>query len=62
MLVLSRREKESIVIADNIEVTVVEVLGNKVRLGINAPRDLRIDRKEIWLEIQQRKDIEPKAA
>jgi carbon storage regulator len=47
MLVLSRKVGESIVIAENIEVQVVEVKGNKVRLGIVAPRDVSVDRKEV---------------
>lgn len=47
MLVLSRKKNESIVIADNIVVTVVDVRGDKVRLGIDAPREVPIHRKEI---------------
>ena len=47
MLVLSRKKNESIVIADNIIVTVVDVRGDKVRLGIDAPREVPIHRREI---------------
>jgi carbon storage regulator len=47
MLVLMRRPCESIVISGNIRVTVVSVQGGKVRLGIEAPPDVRVDRKEI---------------
>ncbi len=47
MLVLSRQKDESIIIGGNIEITVVEFRGDKVRLGITAPKDIRVDRKEI---------------
>lgn len=52
MLVLSRYEDESIVIGDDIVVTVVEIRGGKVRLGIEAPRDVPVDR----IEARERKD------
>lgn len=47
MLVLTRKKDESIVIAGNIRISVVSVDGNKVKIGIEAPRDVRIDRQEI---------------
>lgn len=47
MLVLSRKKSESIVINDDIVVTVVEVRGDKVRLGIQAPREIPVHRKEV---------------
>ena len=47
MLVLSRKKNESIVIDDNIVITVVEVRGDKVRLGIQAPREVPIHRSEV---------------
>jgi carbon storage regulator len=47
MLVLSRREKESIVIGDRITVTVVEIRGNQVRLAIDAPKEIRVLRSEL---------------
>ncbi len=47
MLVLSRVKNESIIIGGNIEVVVVDVRGDKVRLGITAPKEVRVDRKEI---------------
>jgi len=47
MLVLSRKKNESIVINDNIVVTIVEIRGDKVRLGINAPRDVPVHRQEV---------------
>ena len=48
MLVLTRKELESICIGDEIIVTVTEVRGGRVKLGIEAPRHVRIDRQEIW--------------
>ena len=53
MLVLTRKKNQSIVIDDNIEITVVDIQGDQVRLGINAPRNISIHRKEIYLEIQE---------
>lgn len=52
MLVLARKKGESIVIADNIEVTVIEIRGDKVRLGITAPKSISVDRKEVRDEKQ----------
>jgi carbon storage regulator len=52
MLVLTRKANESIMIGDNIEVSVLSVLGEKVRLGIQAPREVPVFRKEVYLEIQ----------
>jgi len=52
VLVLTRKKNESIVINDNIEITIVDVQGEQVRIGINAPKSVSIYRKEIFLEIQ----------
>jgi cytosine deaminase len=52
MLVLTRQRDETIIIRDDIEVTVVDIRGDKVRLGINAPRDVQIYRKEIYEQIK----------
>lgn len=52
MLVLTRKKNESIVLNDNIEITIVDVQGDQVRIGINAPKSVSIFRKEIFLEIQ----------
>lgn len=49
---LTRKKNESIVIGDNIEITVVDIQGDQVRIGINAPKNVSIHRKEIYLEIQ----------
>jgi carbon storage regulator len=53
MLVLTRKSNQSIMIGDDIEVSVLSVMGEKVRIGIQAPRDIPVFRKEVYLEIQQ---------
>ena len=53
MLVLSRQRDESIIIGDNIVVTIVDVRGDKVRLGIDAPREVSVHRREIYEAIQR---------
>lgn len=57
MLVLSRQSDETIIIGDNIRVTIVEVRGDKVRIGIDAPRDVTVHRQEIYDAI--RREAEP---
>jgi carbon storage regulator len=56
MLVLSRQRNESIVIGDDIIITVIELRGDKVRLAFDAPRDIIIHRKEIYDAIQKEKE------
>ncbi|WP_282172843.1 carbon storage regulator CsrA [Cytobacillus firmus] len=53
MLVLTRRLKESIMIGDDIEISILSIEGDQVKLGISAPRNVDIHRKEIYLSIQQ---------
>ena len=53
MLALTRKVGESIVIGDNVEITVISVTGDQIKLGINAPRNISIHRKEIFLQIQE---------
>lgn len=53
MLVLSRKKGESIIINDNIEITISDIQGDQVRIGISAPKNIAIHRKEIFVEIQQ---------
>lgn len=56
MLVLTRRVNEKILIGDNIVLTVLEVRGDQVRLGIDAPRDVKVFREEVVLRDQQKAD------
>ena len=53
MLVLSRQIDQTIIIGDDVEVTIVDIRGDKVRLGINAPRSVSVHRKEIYLAVQR---------
>lgn len=53
MLVLSRQRDETIMIGDEVEITVVDIRGDKVRLGINAPRSIQVHRKEVYEAIQR---------
>ncbi|MCT8140150.1 carbon storage regulator CsrA [Anaerobacillus sp. CMMVII] len=52
MLVLTRKKDQSIMIGDDIEITILAVDGDQIKLGINAPRNIEIHRKEIFLAIQ----------
>ncbi len=53
MLVLSRKKNESIIIRDDIVITVVDVRGDKVRLGIDAPKDVPVHRREVYEAIKK---------
>jgi carbon storage regulator len=55
MLVLTRKSNQSIMIGDEIEVSVLSIMGEKVRIGIQAPRNIPVFRKEVYLEIQNEK-------
>lgn len=53
MLVLTRRRDESIMIGDNVRITIVDVRGDQVKIGIDAPRSVPVHREEIYREIQE---------
>ena len=53
MLVLSRQRDESIIIGDNVQITIVDIRGDKVRLGIIAPAEISVHRKEVYDAIQR---------
>jgi len=60
MLVLTRRRSERIFIGENIKIMVVEIRGDKVRLGIEAPDGVTIHREEVWLAIEREKEATEK--
>ncbi len=53
MLVLSRQRDETIMIGDAVEITIVDIRGDRVRLGINAPREIQVHRKEVYDAIKR---------
>lgn len=53
MLALSRKKNEAIVIDNNIEITILEVKGDQVKIGINAPKEVLVYRKEVYMQIQE---------
>lgn len=57
MLVLSRGRDESIMVGDNVEITIVEIRGDKVRLGIDAPKEVPVHRREVYDAIKRDKQL-----
>ena len=58
MLVLTRKSNQSIMIGDNIEISVLAIMGEKVRIGIEAPRSVPVFRREVYVEIQEDQDAD----
>lgn len=54
MLVLSRKSNDAVIIGNNIRMTVVEIRGDKVRLGFEAPKDVSVHREEVWVTINKK--------
>lgn len=53
MLILTRKKDESIIIGDNIEIIITDISEDKVKIGINAPRNMKVFRKELLIEVQK---------
>lgn len=62
MLILSRKKGEAIQIGPDIEISITAIQGDQVKIGINAPKNVEVHRKEVWLEIQSENEAALKGA
>jgi carbon storage regulator len=62
MLILTRRVGETVMIGNDVTVTVLGVKGNQVRVGVNAPKDVAVHREEIYERIKREEDLEARSA
>lgn len=58
MLILTRKTGEKVMIGDNVELTVLGIKGNQVRVGVDAPKDIAVHREEVYLRIQNEKQMQ----
>ena len=61
MLALTRKKRESLVVNNNIEITVLEIRGDQIKIGISAPKNVPVYRKEVYLQIQKENEASLKA-
>lgn len=61
MLILTRKSGEKLMVGDDVEITVLGVKGNQVRIGVNAPKDIAVHREEVYVRIQNEKELEQTA-
>jgi len=61
MLILTRKSGEKLMVGDDVEITVLGVKGNQVRIGVSAPKDIAVHREEVYIRIQNEKQLEQSA-